>query len=199
MLINFYERNKIMGRYIGPRKKYLRRFGLLHEADEKKEIKRQKRKTAYGIRFEEKQKLKFIYGVAERQFGRYVRESLNSHEDPAVMLYRKLETRLDNVIYRLGFAATRPQARQLASHGHVLVNGARVDIPSYHVAPRDDITLAGEMLSSPAVQESLSKKKPIDLPSWLERGGGVGRVKHYPKKEEVRKDIDFENVIAFYL
>jgi small subunit ribosomal protein S4 len=184
-----------MGRYLGPRKKYLRRFGLIHGIEERKKIKRQ---TAFGRRLEEKQKLRFIYDLRESQFSRYVEESLKAHGDPAVMLYKKLEFRLDNAVYRLGFAVSRQAARQLVSHGHVSVNGRKVDIPSYHVEPRDEITLSREMLENSRIQESLLARKPADLPPWLTRKGGVGGIGRVPKKEEIRKDIDFNLIFEYY-
>lgn len=183
-----------MGRHLGPRKKYLKRFELLGEARQRKPL---EKKTVYGKRLEEKQKLKFIYDIREQQFLRYIRESLKAHGDPAVMLYKKLEFRLDNVIYRLGFASTRQAARQLVAHGHVLVNGNKVDIPSYHVEPRDEITLSSAMLANVKVREAL-EKRPEGLPGWLYRENHIGKVLHAPGRDEVRKDVDFNSIFEYY-
>lgn len=175
----------------------MRRFGLAHGGESKAEIRRRK-KTSYGLRLEEKQKIKFIYGISEKQFSRYVDEAMKSHEEPAVVIFRKLETRLDNVVYRLGYAKTRQQARQLVVHGHVLVNEQRIDIPSYHVEPRNKISLTRQMMDHPLVKEQLLAKKPADLPSWLNREDGIGKALHYPSKDDLRKDIDFELIVEFY-
>jgi len=185
-----------MGKHKILKKKYLRRFGSLHDVKSKNMI--AKRKTEFGKRFEEKQKIKFLYGISEKQFSRYVDESLKSHRDPAIDLCRRLELRLDSSVYHLGFAKTREQARQLIIHGHVLVNNQKVDIPSYHLEPRDTISLKKEILENILVKEAISLKRPADLPTWLERENARGTIKHLPKKEEIRRDLEFDMVIEFY-
>ncbi len=185
-----------MTRYLGPRKKILKRFDLLSDQKPKRETK--KRKSDYAIRLEERQKLKFIYDITERQFHRYVLEALKSSEEPGEYLLRLLETRLDNVVYRLGFASTRPQARQLVAHGHVTVNGKKVDVSSYHVLPRDRIALAKDIFESPHVREALQQRKPTEIATWIEREKNVGRVKHLPKVSELRRDILTHLIFEFY-
>ncbi len=187
-----------MARYRGPRKKYLKRFGLLPDTppDFKQQMRR--RKSDYGIRLEEKQRLKFIYGVLEKQFRRYVQEAMNSATNSGEVLLALLEKRLDNVVYRLGFAKTRPQARQLVVHGHVLVNGKVVDRPSYRVRPGEVISLQPRMQENAFVQESLKKQDPSALPAWLERQGSVGRVLRELAEGDLRDDVDTNLIIEFY-
>ncbi|KKR21324.1 MAG: 30S ribosomal protein S4 [Parcubacteria group bacterium GW2011_GWE2_39_37] len=185
-----------MGRYLGPRTKYLRRFGLLPQKTQQRIFK--KNKTAYGQRLEEKQKLKFIYDISEKQFSRYVNEAIKSHEDPALFLFRKLEMRLDNVIFSFGFARSRQEARQLVSHGHVFVNDNKIDIPSYQVIARDNISMGKNILDKILEREKISERKPENLPGWLGREDGLGIVRHYPAKSDIRRDVDFELIIEFY-
>jgi len=114
-----------------------------------------------------------------------------------VNLLQLLERRLDNAVYRLGFARTRPMARQLVSHGHVWVNDKRVDIPSYILKPDEVITLAPTALRMPVVQEELRTSR-APLPSWLERKGDAGRVTGSPQREDSDADIREDLIVEFY-
>lgn len=186
-----------MGRNTVIRKKYLRRFGLLHRLKKKNDI--MKRKTGYGMRLEEKQKIKNFYGITEKQFNRYVSESLKSHQDPAVELCRKLELRLDSAVFHLGLAKTREYGRQLIARGHISVNDQKIDVPSYHLEPRDIISLNKKISQNILDKEDPDLKKPDDLPPWLQKeNSSRGSIKHLPKKEEIRKDLEFDKVIEFY-
>ena len=191
-----------MARYTGPKKKYLKKFGLLPESPQEEKTKargkRRRKISDYGIRLREKQKLKFIYGVLERQFRRYFEKALRNPQNTGKILLSLLECRLDNVLYRLGFTKTRRQARQLVTHGHVLVDGKKVDIPSYNVKKGQTITLKQDSLAIPLVQESLKDNKLEQLASWLERKGPVGRVKKIPEKDDLRVDIDISLIVEYY-
>lgn len=190
-----------MARYTGPKKKYLKKFGLLPESpqEQKARPRRRTRKISdYGIRLREKQKLKFIYGILERQFRRYFKKALADKQNTEEVLLRLLECRLDNVVYRLGFAKTRRQARQLVNHGHITVDDKKVDIPSYNIKANQIITLRPKSLTIPFVHESLEEVKPEKLPSWLERKGPVGKVKKLPEKEDLRTDIDISLIVEYY-
>ena len=188
-----------MARYTGPRNKYLKKFGLIPEAPQKYGKRRRRRKVSdYGIRLKEKQKLKFIYGILERQFRRYFEKAREDTQNTQQLLLQFLECRLDNVLYRLGFTKTRRQARQLVNHGHVLVNDKKVDICSYNVKTGQMITLKPKSLEIPFVQESLKKTKPSELPAWLERKGPVARVKQMPDQEALRTDIDVSLIVEYY-
>jgi small subunit ribosomal protein S4 len=124
--------------------------------------------TPYGMQLREKQKVKRIYGILEKQFRLYFEKAEKMKGITGENLLILLERRLDNVVYRLGFAASRRHARQLVSHGHVLVNNKKVDLPSYLTNPGDVITLKEKMLKSPIITELLEKVETRGLPPWLE-------------------------------
>ncbi len=157
-----------------------------------------RRRSEYARQLFEKQKVKAIYGVLERQFSRMVGEAEHSsHTTPAgTTLLTLLERRLDNVIYRLGFARSRPMARQLVGHGHVLVDGRRVDIPSFRVRPGQTITLTPAALRIETVVEELESGRLI--PPWLRRVDAVGQVVDQPERLDIEMPIDERLVIAFY-
>ena len=160
---------------------------------------KRKKVGAYGSRLFEKQKLKAFYGVAERQMRRYVAEAMRQQGPTGTNLMRILEQRLDAVVYRLGFAPSIWAARQLVGHGHVRVNGKRVDIPSYHVRPNDTITLSEKF------------KRSRQLAIWSERGGILpppyleldrdqltGRLVRAPERDEIPVPIDDRLIVEFY-
>ena len=155
------------------------------------------RRSQYGTELREKQKIKRIYGVLERQFKRYIEKALKSKGNTGEKLLSLLEKRLDNVIYRLHFAPTRPAARQLVSHRKVLVNGAVVNIPSYQVAVGQTVALKDLALKIPAIKESL-QEKDAKIPVWLKRKGYVGRVDREPKREDILEPVNEQGVVEFY-
>jgi small subunit ribosomal protein S4 len=157
-----------------------------------------RRQTEYSRQLFEKQKVKAIYGMLERQFSRYIDEAEHtSHTTPAgTTLLTLLERRLDNVVYRLGYARSRPMARQLVGHGHVMVNGKRVDIPSFRVRPGMTITLSAVALKTVTVEEELNSGRIV--PQWLRREGVVGHVVGSPERQDIEMPIDERLVIAFY-
>ena len=153
-----------MSRYRGPRFKKIRRLGALPGLTSKRpragkvilrNESRSGKKSQYRIRLEEKQKLRFHYGLTERQLLKYVRIAGKAKGSTGQVLLQLLEMRLDNTLFRLGMALTIPQARQLVNHGHILVNGRIVDIPSYRCKPRDIITVKDEQNSRTLVQNLL--------------------------------------------
>ncbi|HSX48919.1 MAG TPA: 30S ribosomal protein S4 [Candidatus Saccharimonadales bacterium] len=153
--------------------------------------------SQYGRQLREKQKMKRFYGVLEKQFSRYVNLALNSKGNTGDALFWLLERRLDNVIYRLGFAKTRPQARQLVSHRHVLVNGKRVNIPSYQLVVGDTVSLTATANNVPAVSKLLADKEPV-VPTWLKRKGNIGKVDRIIKREDIKEMINESDIIEFY-
>ena len=187
-----------MGRFLGPKTKYLRRFGWAGDKNAEKKGKAPRKKTDYGGRLEEKQKLKFKYGIVERQLKNYVAVAEKSPDPSGEALLRQLETRLDNVVYQLGWASTRRQARQFVNHFHVLVDGKRINIPSYAAHPGEKIELRKKISEKPAVKENMKNKKSEDVPLWLEREDEVGKILRLPGKDEISKDIDVSAVLAFY-
>jgi len=156
--------------------------------------------TPYGIQLREKQKVKRIYGILEKQFLLYFERAEKMKGKSGENLLILLERRLDNVVFRLGFASSRRHARQLVNHGHVLVNNKRVDIPSYLVEPGDSITLKEKILSTPNVAESLEKTEIRGIPPWLELDieNKKGRILAYPKREDIQLPIKEQYIVEFY-
>nr|CUR03166.1 rps4 [Acacia inceana subsp. conformis]CUR03256.1 rps4 [Acacia inceana subsp. conformis] len=161
-----------MSRYRGPRFKKIRRLGALPGLTSKKPIElrnqaRLDKKSQYRIRLEEKQKLRFHYGLTERQLLKYVGIARKAKGSTGQVLLQLLEMRLDNILFRLGMASTIPQARQLVNHRHVLVNGRIVDIPSYRCKPQDIITARDEQKSRTLIQNYLDSSPREELPKHL--------------------------------
>jgi len=153
--------------------------------------------SQYGRQLREKQKVKRLYGVMEKQFANYVTEAFKSKGNTGETLLILLETRLDNVIYRLGFAPSRPAARQLVGHRHVLVNGKKVNIPSYRVRPGEVISLSGVGMQIPDVKKLLAVEEPL-VPSWLRRKAGAGEVKALPKFADISEAISTQDIVEYY-
>nr|YP_010127628.1 ribosomal protein S4 [Codonopsis tsinlingensis]QPP20021.1 ribosomal protein S4 [Codonopsis tsinlingensis] len=162
-----------MSRYRGPYFKKIRRLGALPGLTKKSLIdesdlrKQSVKKSQYRIRLEEKQKLRFYYGLTERQLLKYVRIAGKAKGPTGQVLLQLLEMRLDNILFRLGMAPTIPGARQLVNHRHILVNGRIVDIPSYRCKPRDIITAKDEQKSKALIQNSLHSSPHKEVPSHL--------------------------------
>ena len=164
-----------MSRYRGPRFKKIRRLGALPGLTSKRpragsDLRNQPhsgKKSQYCIRLEEKQKLRFHYGLTERQLLKYVRIASKGKGPKGEVLLQLLEMRLDNILFRLGMASTIPAARQLVNHRHILVNGHIVDIPSYRCKPRDIITAKDEQKSRALIQISLDSSPHEELPNHL--------------------------------
>lgn len=153
--------------------------------------------SQYGRQLREKQKVKRLYGVLERQFRRYVKEALKTKGNTGETLLSLLERRLDNVVFRLGFAVSRPSARQLVSHRHVLVNGKRVNTPSYEVRAGEAISLSGKALNIPSVKKVL-EEKDRKIPGWLKKKAAVGAVIREPKMEDIQEPISVQDIVEFY-
>ena len=153
--------------------------------------------TEYGTQLREKQRARFVYGVQEKQFHKLYEEATRKEGVTGVLLLQYLERRLDNVIYRLGFASTRRQARQIVSHGHILINGKRVDIASYRVKQGDVITVKENSKELSVIKESVGQKT---VPGWLslEEGTLTGKVLENPGRDAVDFEIDEAMIIEFY-
>lgn len=189
-----------MARYTGPRKKILRKFGMLPESPPRwrRGKQRRRRVSDYGVRLQEKQKLKFIYGILERQLRRYLDRATHDPQNTGTVLFQLLESRLDNLVFRLGLSKTRRQARQLVNHGHVLVEGKKIDIPSYNVGVGQAISLTSDTLKQVHVQQALEEAKEEPLSAWLERKGPVGKLARLPNRDEIAHEIDESLVIECY-
>lgn len=156
----------------------------------------------YGKQLLEKQKVRLAYGVPERQLRRYVEEAhrKSAGSDPAEVFMRQLETRLDNVIYRAGLANSRPLARQMVSHGHVVVNGRKMTIPSYHVKEGDTFGIRNESKQKPLVQSRKEAIADVRAPAWIAFDASLfeGSVKALPQKHAVETVADLGAVLEYY-
>ena len=160
-----------------------------------------KKKSEYGIQLAEKQKVKFIYGILEKQFHAYYEKAATASGKTGDNLLILVERRLDNVVYRLGLAATRRQARQLVSHAHFTVNGKKVNIPSYLVKAGDVIEVAESSRSSELFKRLTGENAPMTLlPAWLERTKGTlqGTVAHLPTREEIDTPVEEHLIVELY-
>src|SRR3989344_2173370 len=190
-----------MARYTGPKHKHCRAEGIpvcgssncpvvkknagppgQHGAKGRKKL------SDYGIQLREKQKVKRVYGLLESQFKKYFQIASRKKAATGEALLSLLESRLDNVTYRLGFAASRRQARQLVSHGHVTVNSKKVTIPSFNVKIDDIINLSPKAANLDFIKKLQEVNKDAKIASWLEKQALVGKI----KAEPVREDIDFD-------
>jgi len=199
-----------MARYTGPRTKVSRRARQLLDEDKAKYFDRRPyppgdhgrgriRESQYLVQLREKQKLRHIYGVLEKQFRRYYKEANRQSGITGTSLLQILESRLDNVVYRAGFARTRPQARQLVNHGHFRVNDKKVDIPSYQVRVGDVVSIKERSKDAFAVQQAIDT---IDrsAPEWLdvdveERKATVTVV---PSREQIDTEIKEQLIVELY-
>ncbi len=151
----------------------------------------------FGVQLREKQKVKHMYGVLERQFRKTFDRAKKWKGNTGEKLLEFMERRLDNVVYRMGFAPTRGLSRQLVSHGHVLVDGKRVNIPSYLVDANIVITLKQKSMEIPAVKKLLDDKT-FHTPEWMERKGPVGRVTRLPIRSDIGEDINEQLIVEHY-
>ena len=163
--------------------------------------KRQRRQESeYGRQLREKQKAKFIYGVLEKQFRSYYDKALKIEGITGDNLMTLLETRLDNVVFRLGFARTRKEARQTVRHGHITVNGKRVDIPSYRVKSGDVVAVAAKYKDLLPIKEALISSEHMAVPAWLEVDIEKlqGTVLQLPSRDQIDLDIDAQLIVELY-
>jgi small subunit ribosomal protein S4 len=153
--------------------------------------------SQYGRQLREKQKVKRLYGILEKQFRRYVEEAFRAKGNTGEAILISLEKRLDNVIFRLGFAPSRPAARQLVSHGHAMVNGKKVNIPSYKLVVGDTVSIDSKAGAIPEIKQAI-ENKDIKLPGWLEKKALVGKVSANPKREDITEPISEMDIVEFY-
>jgi small subunit ribosomal protein S4 len=162
--------------------------------------KRRNKLQPYGMQLREKQKVRRVYGVLEAQFRRYFAEASRLKGVTGENLLRLLELRLDNVVYSLGFASSRSQARQLVRHGHVQVNGRTTNVPSFQVKPSMEITLKEGMRANTLVNEALDTAQGRGVPPWLELDaeGYRGKVLSLPSREDIRLPIQEQLIVELY-
>ncbi len=159
--------------------------------------KRKRKSSDYGIRLAEKQKLKRIYGLTERQMKKYFTQARKIKASTGEVILQLLESRLDNLVYRFGFSPSRRLARQLVDHKHILVDGKVVNIPSLIVKPTTVISLDTKASSMTSVKTSLEKKE-VTLPVWLERKAIVGKFSRLPKREEIDSNVNEQLIVEYY-
>jgi len=203
-------------RQIGPRNRIARRVGLdlglktlgsksqacllkrLNVVPGQHGTKKRRKVSERAVQLKEKQKLRFIFGLTERQLKKYFKKASIKKGNTAFYLSQFLEMRLDNLVYRLGLTPTRPAARQLVGHGHVVVDGKKVTIPSYQVRVGETIGFINEkIMKIPYIEKSISNKDII-IPSWLEKKATVGKLIAEPTDDEIAKQINLRLVIEYY-
>ena len=204
-----------MARYIGPKCKLARREGtdlFLKSARRSLDSKwkldsvpgqhgnRRTRLSDYGLQLREKQKIRRIYGVLERQFRRYFEEASRRKGSTGELLLQLLESRLDNVVYRMGFGSTRAEARQLVAHKAITVNGQVVNIPSFSVRAGDVVAIREKAKKQTRIQAALNLATQIGLPSWVSVDANKmeGTYKNVPDRVELYSDINEQLVVEFY-
>ena len=204
-----------MARYTGPKCKLARREGTdlflksaLRSLDSKCKMEsapgqhgaKKPRLSGYGLQLREKQKIRRIYGVLERQFRRYFAEADRKKGSTGELLLQLLESRLDNVVYRMGFASTRAEARQLVAHKALMVNGQVVNIPSFRVKAGDVVTIREKAKKQVRIQEALALAAQIGLPNWVavDTSKLEGTFKNVPERAELYGDINEQLVVEFY-
>jgi small subunit ribosomal protein S4 len=158
------------------------------------------KETNYGVQLREKQKARRMYGVLERQFRNYFEKAAESKGVTGEVLLQMLERRLDNVVYRLGFAVNRSQARQLVRHGHLLVNGRKVDIPSFLVKPGDEVVVREKSRKLLVIVNSLEARKGQTSPEWLELSPErlAGRVLNVPSRGSIPTPVNEQLIVELY-
>ena len=169
--------------------------------ESKREPRRRRRQESeYGAQLREKQKAKFIYGVLEKQFRGYYDKALKVEGITGDNLMSILESRLDNVVFRLGFARTRKEARQTVQHGHIQINGKRVDIPSYRVKAGDVVSVAPKYRELEPIKDSLTRNESIAVPAWLEVDAEKlsGKVLQLPSRDQIDLDLDAQLIVELY-
>jgi small subunit ribosomal protein S4 len=198
-----------MARYTGPKHKLARREGVnvldktsaslqrrltitpgVHGAKRKKKL------SEFGVQLREKQKAKAMYGVLEKQFKNLVQKLQKQKGETGELLIQLLETRLDNLVYRLGFAKTRFMSRQLVSHGHVILNGKKMTIPSHQVKEGDVIALGTKMQKNTQVVKLMEEEKVI-LP-FLDKKGTVGKLTRMPKRDDIEVPFSTQLIVEYY-
>lgn len=203
-----------MGRYRGPIVKISRREGVnLVESPKVQKYmerhpyppgqhgqRRRRKPSDYSVRLREKQKLRFYYNMGEKQFRNLFDEAANKTGATGQVFLQLLESRLDNVVYRMGIASTRRQARQFVAHGHIDVNGKRVDVPSYRVNPGDTIEVHASAKKNPFIRENLEARKRGKTLPWLEFDAEAmkGTFKHRPSREDIVVPVNELQVIEYY-
>ncbi|MBP1581383.1 MAG: 30S ribosomal protein S4 [Oscillospiraceae bacterium] len=159
-----------------------------------------RKQSEYGVQLNEKQKVKFIYGVLEKQFHKYYEKAERKNGVTGELLLQELERRLDNVVYRMGFANTRREARQLVSHGHFTVNGSRVDIPSYQVRLGEVIAVSEKSRKNTKFKTLLEENGKKAMPKWIEKAAETfeGKIVAMPARDDIDYEVQEHLIVELY-
>ncbi len=201
-----------MARYTGPKTKKSRRFGVMLIGSEKSFERKnyppgihgprsaRRKLSDYALALAEKQKLRYQYGVLERQFRKYYEEARRRRGITGETMLQLLECRLDNVVYRLGLAKTRDGARQMVGHGHICVDDHKVDIPSYQVAPGQKITVRDNQRSKSLAMKNLELTQINPIPDWMQmdREQMQGEMSHIPSRDEIQPVVNEQLIVELY-
>ena len=175
-------------------------LGYSSKKESIRQPKRRRKESEYGMQLREKQKTKFVYGVQEKQFRGYFKKAKAMPGVTGENLMRILESRVDNVVFRLGFARTRKEARQIVTHGHITVNGKRVDIPSLRVRPGDVVAVAPKSKDLLVIKSALISNERVQVPAWLEVDIEKlqASVLALPTREQIDLDINEQLIVELY-
>lgn len=203
-------------RYLGPKNRISRREGMdlelktvgsksharllkkLNVPPGQHGLRKRKKVSERGTQLREKQKLRFMFGITEKQLKNYFKKASLKRGNTALYLSQYLERRLDNIIYRLGFAPTRASARQLITHGHIIINKKKVTIPSYQVSVSEELSfIDNKTIKIPYIENSLNNKDII-LPIWLEKKAITGKLIIEPTQDIIAKQINLRLIIEYY-
>lgn len=195
-----------MARNTQPYLKRCRTLGLepqvlgIDKSSNKNPKQSRKKQSEYGLQLNEKQKVKFIYGVLEKQFRKYYVMATKRHGITGEMLLQILESRLDNVVFRLGLANTRREARQIVNHGHVTLNGHKADIPSILVKPGDVVAIREKSKNSARIKEIVEDNAKKVIPQWLDmdRNTLTGKVIRLANREDIDYDVEEHLIVELY-
>lgn len=196
-------------RYTGPKRRLSRREGIALFPKDVASLERKgatppgqrgnrmkRRLSEFGLQLREKQKTKRMFGMSERQFASIVSQAASAKTATGQTLLENLELRLDNIVYRLGFAKSRNEARQLVSHGHVQVDGKKLSIPSAKVAINSTVAISPKFVDNTQVQKNLEDSK--ELPGWLEKKAQTGKVLRLPQRSEMESAINEQLIVEYY-
>lgn len=196
-------------RYTGPKRRLSKREGMALFPKDLKALERKgavppgmrgnrvrPRVTGYGTQLREKQKAKRLFGLSERQFRKTYEEALKKKGATGLTLLEFLELRLDNVVYRLGFAKSRPEARQMVNHGHVTVDGKKVNIPSFRTTTNSVVAIGAKFVDNMQVKKNLEEDRAI--PEWLDKKAATGKIVRLPDRAEMESQIAEQLIVEFY-
>jgi small subunit ribosomal protein S4 len=196
-------------RYTGPKRRLSRREGIALFTKDIVSMERKgavppgqrgnrmkRRLSEFGLQLREKQKAKRMFGITEKQFSGTVKKAASAKTATGQTLLENLELRLDNVVYRLGFAKSRMEARQLVSHGHVQVNGKKLNIPSAKISVNSTVAISPKFVDNTQVKKNLEESR--DIPGWLEKKAQTGKILRLPQRDEMESIINEQLIVEYY-